>query len=139
MMITIQALSREIEELKAEMFVMDEEKFALLAAKENLESQNKELEVLREESKALRERVIELENNITLGEKENQDLQARIAELEEAQKRPTIMEEDELDLPNTPPRYCPRQSIGQWSVDRLKNNLSVKSLVTSLEKGKRLR
>ena len=49
----------------------------------------------------------------------------------------TIEEEERDDLvPSfnpTTPRSFPRQSIGQWSVERLRNNMSVKSLVSSLE------
>lgn len=48
----------------------------------------------------------------------------------------TIDEEERDDLiPDieTPPRNYPRQSIGQWSVERAKNNLSVRSLISSLE------
>lgn len=47
----------------------------------------------------------------------------------------TLDEDDELE-PATPSR-CPRPSIGQWSENRRRNNLSVRSLVTSLEKTQR--
>lgn len=49
----------------------------------------------------------------------------------------TIGEEDYDDLVpdlSVTPRKHPRQSIGQWSVERAKNNMSVRSLVGSLEK-----
>lgn len=36
-------------------------------------------------------------------------------------------------MPKTPPKSHPRQSIGQWSQERKKNNLSVSSLIKSLE------
>lgn len=49
----------------------------------------------------------------------------------------TIQEEEQDDLipaiKTTPPRSHPRQSIGQWSVERAKNNMSVRSLISSLE------
>lgn len=52
-----------------------------------------------------------------------------------------IVEENELDeqlVPRTPPKRAHvRESIDQWSVNRLKNNMSVKSLVKSLEKQRR--
>lgn len=49
-----------------------------------------------------------------------------------------IIEEDDELVPVTPPsRQYPRESIGQWSVNRMKNNMSVKSLISSMEKGKR--
>jgi len=41
--------------------------------------------------------------------------------------------EDDLIPRQTPPRSYPRQSIGQWSVERVRNNMSVRSLVSSLE------
>lgn len=45
-------------------------------------------------------------------------------------------DDDDLipDIKSTPSsRSYPRQSIGQWSVERARNNMSVRSLVTSLE------
>ena len=42
-------------------------------------------------------------------------------------------ENDDLIPRQTPPRSYPRPSIGQWSVERSRNNMSVRSLVSSLE------
>lgn len=42
---------------------------------------------------------------------------------------------EELDLPDvTPMKRYPRQSIGQWSTERRARNMSVKSLINSLER-----
>ena len=51
------------------------------------------------------------------------------------QRCSTIEEEEKDDLiPSiTPAKSYPRQSIGQWSVERHKNNMSVRSLISSLE------
>lgn len=46
----------------------------------------------------------------------------------------TILEDDGPKMDHTPQRSYPRQSIGQWSTERIRNNMSVKSLVNSLDK-----
>lgn len=53
-------------------------------------------------------------------------------------KQPTTIaeEEDDLGPPETPSKSFPRQSIGQWSVERLRNNMSVKSMVNSMERSR---
>lgn len=77
---------------------------------------------------------------------ENTELREKLANLENQPPQPsplhqpqslqTMMEEDELDLPLTPSKRYPRQSIGQWSVERAKRNMSVKSMVNSMERQK---
>lgn len=49
-------------------------------------------------------------------------------------------DEDELDdlIPApTPQRQYPRQSIGQWSVERAKNNMSVRSMISTFDSKRR--
>lgn len=51
----------------------------------------------------------------------------------EAKAKPNTYEDDDFEIHSTPPRSFARQSIGQWSVERRKNNMSVKSLVGNFE------
>lgn len=46
-----------------------------------------------------------------------------------------IEEEDDLDIcPRTPVKCHPRQSIGQWSAERAKKDMTVRKLVKNLER-----
>ena len=79
------------------------------------------------ERKASRSRLMD-DEQVKVGEQRS--------EWTEQQRNESVGQTDELDdlipVPLTP-RNFPRQSIGQWSVERSRNNMSVRSLVSSLE------
>lgn len=120
-------------------------------------NENPQLEELRSENDSLKAQVSELNHKLTMmpqleaikGHQEERiaELEAEIDKLKDGQEnrpaiqpaetRPVTIEEekDELDLPCTPPtKSFARPSIGQWSVDRMKNNMSVRRLVNRMEK-----
>lgn len=80
---------------------------------------------------------------------ENKELKAKLQSVDQKSKKlasitsanyptaasETIIEDEELDnfVNFTPTKKYPRDSIGSWSTERMKKNLSVKELVNSME------
>lgn len=143
----------EITRLREEVAHISEEKVA------EQQHYDEEIERLRVENQALladihfkEQKIIELEDQLrAFTDKQKDDNVLKQTDSKENQintilegkevEIPTLnitgCDEDEffMELPTTPRSFKPpRQSIGQWSTERLKNKMSVKHLVKSLEK-----
>lgn len=107
---------------------------------EDLKEQNNSINTKLEELKLC---LKELETSVQALKSEKEQLENKNKDLMDSKASQTkteeiFREEDEFDdLQVTPTKHFPRQSIGQWSMERKKRNLSVKSLVSSLENQKR--
>lgn len=121
-----------INEMSAQSEDLTKQNQELLARVEELKRESDEL---RQEAERLTKEAEELKRE---AEKERENINPELAGVRREVKHLAITEEqDDLDPPSTPStRAFPRQSIGQWSVERLKNNMSVKSMVNSMERGR---
>lgn len=103
-----------------------EEREKLLSRKEN------ELNQLEHQLEQTRIRLSAWEAELTNREASLKENNPRVAN--EPIQHDLILEQDELEPPSTPVKSCPRPSIGQWSAQRQRNNMSVRKLVKTLER-----
>lgn len=103
-----------------------EEREELLSRKEN------ELKQLEQQLEQEKIRLLAWEAELANREASLKENNPRAAN--ELIQHDLILEQDELEPPTTPVKSCPRPSIGQWSAQRQRNNMSVRKLVKTLER-----
>lgn len=149
----IEDLEKQDEDLKKQNEDLLHQNEELKLQNEQLTLQNEDLtrqeEDLRRQNEELEKHNKELKHRNEDLEKQNEELRHQHEELtkpidqgppaeRETKQWLDIFEEDELEPPTTPStRTFPRQSIGQWSVERMKNNMSVRTMVSSMERKRR--